>query len=160
VAEQFFREITFLETPAGTLSAADMLLQLLHLNPQVVDGPSTRGKTTVAAATIPPHLFERAKQDAADYIRTHRRLPAEVFIGAESLALEDFAATLAGTELSPGAIRRARGKLAFERFFDTDARGAFDWPIHPAGFAAPELLELARLQGWTLKPARLRPPGR
>jgi hypothetical protein len=32
----------------------------------------------------------------------------------------------------------------------------FSWPIHPAGFSAPELLELGRLQAWTLKPARLR----
>ena len=28
--------------------------------------------------------------------------------------------------------------------------------IHPDGFSAPELLELGRPQGWTLKPARLR----
>ena len=33
---------------------------------------------------------------------------------------------------------------------------AFAWPIYPDGFSAPELLELGRLQGWTLKPARLR----
>jgi len=28
--------------------------------------------------------------------------------------------------------------------------------IHPKGFAPESLLEMARLQAWTLKPARLR----
>ena len=43
-----------------------------------------------------------------------------------------------------------------EKYVSTDARGSFQWPIHPEGFSAPELLELARLQAWTLKPAKLK----
>jgi hypothetical protein len=46
--------------------------------------------------------------------------------------------------------------MDFENYFATDARKSFNWPIHPEGFAPEELLALARLQGWTLKPARLR----
>ena len=49
-----------------------------------------------------------------------------------------------------------RAKLEFENYFSTDPKGSFSWPIHPEGFSAPELLDLGRLQGWTLKPARLR----
>jgi hypothetical protein len=49
-----------------------------------------------------------------------------------------------------------RGRIAFDQYFATDPKKSFDWPIHPAGFAAPELLALGRLQGWTLKPAVLR----
>jgi hypothetical protein len=45
------------------------------------------------------------------------------------------------------------GTVAFEQYFSTDPTGSFKWPIHPEGFAPAELLELARLQGWTLKPA-------
>jgi hypothetical protein len=43
-----------------------------------------------------------------------------------------------------------------EKYVTTDARRSFEWLIHPDGFSAPELLELARLQAWTLKPARLK----
>ena len=53
--------------------------------------------------------------------------------------------------------RRALGRNRVSRRFQrAEPVKAFAWPIHPAGFSAPELLELARLQGWTLKPARLR----
>jgi hypothetical protein len=48
------------------------------------------------------------------------------------------------------------GNPEFEKYVATDAVKSFDWPIHPAGFRAPELLEMGRLQAWTLKPARLR----
>jgi hypothetical protein len=48
------------------------------------------------------------------------------------------------------------GVLKFEQYVSNDASNSFKWPIHPEGFSAPELLELARLQEWTLKPARLR----
>jgi hypothetical protein len=43
-----------------------------------------------------------------------------------------------------------------QKYISTDDSGSFSWPIHPEGFRAPELLELGRLQAWTLKPARLR----
>jgi hypothetical protein len=43
-----------------------------------------------------------------------------------------------------------------EKCVATDARAVFSWPIHPEGFSAPQLLELARLQAWTLKPAKLK----
>jgi hypothetical protein len=83
-------------------------------------------------------------------------LPGNVFIGSQTVSLEDFAATLAEHVASPGPIRVKHGKSDFENYFAKDAQKSFDWPIHPEGFAPNELLELARLQGWTLKPARLR----
>jgi hypothetical protein len=79
-----------------------------------------------------------------------------VFVGSKTLSLEDFEAPLPEHVASPGPIRVKTGKLEFEKYFSTDARKAFDWPIHPEGFAPEELLALVRLQGWTLKPARLR----
>jgi hypothetical protein len=42
------------------------------------------------------------------------------------------------------------------RLIDTDGVRSFDWVIHPEGFQAPQLLDMARLQAWTLKPAVLR----
>ena len=152
----FRRQITFLRTESGDLSAGEILLQLLGLDWRMVDGPSDRGVSTYGAETIPRGLFDRAKQDAISFITAHRRLPSEIFIGERILSLADFAATVAGEAPSPAPVTVARGQLEMERYFATDASRSFNWPIHPDGFAAPELLELARLQGWTLKPARLR----
>lgn len=150
------QHITFLESSEGDFSAADLLVSVLGLPPQIIDGPTTRGRTSYREDSIPEWLFEQAKRDTVSFINVHHRLPSEVFVGAETLSLADFAATLAGHVLSPGAIRVLHGNVEFEKYFSTDSRGSFQWPIHPKGFSAPELLELARLQGWTLKPARLR----
>jgi hypothetical protein len=156
LARHFERGITFLATDKGDLSAADILLRLLGLPAENIDGPTFRGTSTYSDQEIPAPLFESSVEDVKSFIRTNKRLPGEVFVGSQTLSLADFAATLAHKITSPGPIQFVQGKLAFERCFSTDAAGSFKWPIHPKNFAPAELLELARLQGWTLKPARLR----
>ncbi len=156
LARHFQNGITFLSTPSGDLSAADILLQLLGMPPDYVDGPTFRGATTYNQPQIPELLFEGTVEDVKSFIKTNHRLPSQIFVGSQTLSLGDFAATVAGHLLSAGPVRVARAKLLFEQYFSNDAKGAFDWPIHPIGFAPAELLELGRLQGWTLKPARLR----
>ncbi len=79
-----------------------------------------------------------------------------MFIGGETLSLPDFAATASGETNSDRPVQIFRGNVEFEKYFSMDATAAFKWPIHPKDFSAPELLELARLQGWTLKPARFK----
>jgi len=54
------------------------------------------------------------------------------------------------------AVGVRKGNPEMEKHVSTDGKGTFNWPIHPEGFSAPQLLELARLQAWTLKPARLK----
>jgi hypothetical protein len=157
VATHLTKGITFLSKGRETLSPADMLMQLVGLELGFIDGPTERAVTTLKQPAIPRAAFDTAVKDAADFIRRNKRLPNEVFVGAETLALPDFAATLAGSVLSDSAeVKVMRGDVQFEKYFATDAAKSFNWPIHPAGFAAPELLELGRLQGWTLKPARFR----
>jgi len=146
---------TFLETGEGALSAADMLLALLGMDPHYVDGPSTRAASTYRGDAIPRAAFEHAKADTVSFISANQRLPAEVWIGSATLSIGDFAATLAG-DRGEGDVTVRRANLEFEKYFSNEPAKAFDWPIHPEGFRAPELLELGRLQGWTLKPARLR----
>lgn len=157
IAEHLSRQITFLDTGEVALSPADMLVQLLGLEPQVVDGPTVAGGTTWPSNTIPAPLFETAEHDAADFVRRNHRLPNQVFLGAETLGLSDFTATLAGKILNPDPkeVRILHGRTTFEHYFSTEAQGSFNWVIHPKGFAAPELFDLGRLQGWTLKPAKL-----
>jgi len=156
LAQHFSKNITFLSLNSGDLSAADILLQLLDLPAQYVDGPLRRGATSYTAKTIPDFVFASAISDVKSFIETNHYLPSEVFVGSQTLSLADFAATLSSQVLSPGSIRIEQGHLAFEQYVSTDAHKSFSWPIHPPGFAPDELLDMARLQAWTLKPARLR----
>ena len=155
-AEHMAKKQTFLLTEQDSLSAADMMLALLGMDPQVVDGPATRIASTLHDDTIARAALERAKADVQAFIRLNQRLPAEVWIGSEKLSIGDFAATLAAYDGTSASAGVHRADLEFEKYFSSDAKGSFSWPIHPEGFSAPELLDLGRLQGWTLKPARLR----
>ncbi len=139
----------------GPYSAADQLLSLLGLEPQYVDGPVARGTSVTAGPTLSRMLFERAKQDAIGYIQAHKRLPHTIWAGSDRLSLPDFAATLAHDNGGP-EIQIHKGVTAFERHVAADTDKTYGWVIHPKGFSAPELLEQARLQAWTLKPAVLR----
>jgi hypothetical protein len=155
VAAHLSRHIVFGEVGGRMFSPAEMLTTLLEGKPRMVDGPTAVGRTTYTLGSIPAALFQRAVADAGDYIRHFNRLPNEVFVGAETLSLADFTATLAGSPAGDGNVPVARGSIEFNRYFATDPRKSFNWVIHPEGFDGGPLLELGRLQGWTLKPARL-----
>jgi len=156
IARHMAERQTFLVTDAAALSAADMLQALLGMDPVVVEGPSSRGESTDHDKEVPRAAFEHAKNQARGFIRARLRLPAEVWIGSKKLSLLDFAATLAADGGTSAAVVLRQGNPEMEKYVATDATRAFDWPIHPEGFSAPQLLELARLQAWTLKPARLK----
>lgn len=156
VARHLRERQTFLATDHGALSAADMLQVLLAIQPDMVEGPAARQESTYAAAGIPRAMFERTKSDVASFIRANRRLPSAAWLGSEKLSILDFAATLAGDSGSKASVTVLRGNPEMERYISNEAAGSFSWPIHPEGFSAPGLLELARLQAWTLKPAKLR----
>ena len=121
----------------------------------MVDGPTAPGTTTYAKPTIPVATFQRAARDAADFAARFHRLPNQVFVGAETLSLADFAATLAGSVEGGSEIKVVRGNVEFDQYFASEGRRSFNWVIHPEGFDGAPLLELGRLQGWTLKPATL-----
>ncbi len=131
-------------------SAAELLLALLAMKPQYVDGPSARTTTLAKSSTWPADLWDRTLADVRAFITQHKRLPSEVWLGSDRLSLADFAATLAA-----GDRRLRTGKLVFETHISADGKKNFDWVIHPEGFDGSSLLEMGRWQAWTLKPARI-----
>jgi len=156
-AKHFQQGVTFLETPNGHLSAAEVLVQMFGLGIDYVDGPTSRGETTYPADSIPGYLWEAAKREFADSVRKSGRLPAQLYLGPQSISLADFAATAALALLVPaGKVKLKRGDLVFEHYVSTDTEGPFRWGIHAIDFSGPHILELTRLQAWTLKPAKLR----
>ncbi len=127
-----------------------------------LDGPSRAyvpANGGRASSTFSRGDFARAVRDTASSLRTSRRMPDEVWIGAESLSPADYLATLAGFVESMGAgtaaaaVERRQGRFTADRYVAEDSARLWGWPIFPEGFHAPRIMEMARLQAWTLKPA-------
>ncbi|HWW02282.1 MAG TPA: hypothetical protein VNZ64_21450 [Candidatus Acidoferrum sp.] len=108
--------------------------------------------------------FRDATRDVLNFIQTEHRVPSRVFIGADTVAPVDFLVALASTydyynkngklPLAEGVRLGARLELLPARHIAEDTPGLFGgWIIHREGFRAPKILEVARLQAWTLKPA-------
>jgi hypothetical protein len=108
--------------------------------------------------------FRDTTLDVLGFIKTQQRVPARVFIGPDAVAPADFLYALASAYL----YHSKHGKLPMEegvslgrslslkpaRQVAQDTPELFGgWIIHKEGFRAPKILEQARLQTWTLKPA-------
>lgn len=121
--------------------------------------PSTGG---TRSSSFRWSAFAQAVRDTSEYCRTSHRLPDEVWIGAESISPADYLATLARTVEDlivsgniPTNVIRRDGRYTADRYVAEDSLDLWSWPIFPEGFHAPRIVELARLQAWTLKPAVL-----
>jgi hypothetical protein len=160
VADQF-------ELLTGTLSAIIGGSQPhFPLTSHTVFGPD-QGPPTVQTgmpAEIPWPAFRAAVLDAHNYLQTEGRVPARIFIGAQALPPADFLTGLASVFLGycqNGKLPETEGvkikhglEMLPARHVAEDTPGLFGgWVIHPAGFRAPKILEVARWQAWTLKPA-------
>jgi hypothetical protein len=78
------------------------------------------------------------------------------------MAPADYLATLAhvveeliASGKAPPAVTRYEGRFTADRYVAEDSPKLWNWVIFPEGFHAPKIIELARLQAWTLKPALL-----
>jgi hypothetical protein len=172
-------EITFRRFDEYALSAADafgLLTEALAAFVERSDLPAATAvipldgpARTYTRSTGPPSssftwtAFAQAVRDTRDYLHKAHRVPDEVWIGAESLSPADYLATLAHTleDVIAGGKRpseavRHEGRYTADRYVADDSPELWSWPIFPEGFHAPRIMELARLQAWTLKPAVMR----
>jgi hypothetical protein len=136
------------------------------LKVSALDGPARTYAASsggTRSSSVPWNTFAQAVRETHEYLRAVRRLPDEVWIGTESLSPADYLATL-GRALealvtsgrTPAVIARVEGRYTADRDVAEDSPGLWSWPIFPEGFHAPRIMELARLQAWTLKPAVMR----
>ena len=181
IARLVQKEITFHSAAGYALSAADMFALLTDataarigaddfpsaLRLQSLDGPSRTFTPSTGgrrSTTYPWTAFAGAVRDTAAYHRAHRRMPDEIWIGAENLSPSDYLATL-GTVVEamissgrfPSDVERKTGRFTSDAYVAEDSPKLWGWVIFPEGFHAPRIMELARLQAWTLKPALLVP---
>jgi hypothetical protein len=91
-----------------------------------------------------------------------RRIPNEIKIDTVYLSPADYLATLGdvflqmiapGIKKLPTQFTIRKGNFTADKYVANDDPKIFNWVIHPEGFHAPKLMELAKLQAWTLKPA-------
>ena len=126
-------------------------------------GPDANPPTDRGRMGIPWPAFRQATLDTYNFIEREHRVPARVFIGPDPVAPGDFLVALAsvydfrrmnGALPTQQEIRLSGGvEVLPERHIAKDTPGLFGgWIIHKEDFRAPKLLELARLQAWTLKP--------
>ena len=175
------KEITFQRLDGYTLSAADVFGLLTDATAGFIARSQWPPTTKISALDGPARMyipstggtrsssfrgsaFAQAVRDTSDFCRTSHRVPDEVWVGAESLSPADYLATLAGAleELAasgklPADVIRREGHYTADRYVAEDSPALWGWVIFPEGFHAPRIMELARLQAWTLKPAMFRP---
>lgn len=145
------------ETDPSVASADPLQVPSPLLGPD--SEPPAEGTITVPLAWP---AFRDATRDACDTVRTLHRVPARVFIGPDPVPPADFLFAMATTYLHynqahkfPDTVALGAGvKLLTANYVVKDSPKVFGgWIIHREGFQAPKVLEVARLQAWTLKPA-------
>jgi hypothetical protein len=129
-----------------------------------VFGPDAPPPPANPEQRLPWLPFREAVLDVRDFVQSEQGIPARVFIGSDSVPPLDFLVAMAaayeahgktgkfpeqeGVDLGKNTVLLPAGHVA------EDTPGLFGgWVIHKAGFRAPKILEVARLQAWTLKPA-------
>jgi hypothetical protein len=134
--------------------------------PVALDGPVRAYVPPVGGSRSPSFrwdAFAAAVRDTRDFMRTAHRVPDEVWVGSESLSPADYLAMLASaidttmtSGKAPSAIARREGRFTADRYVAEDSPALWGWVIFPEGFHAPDIMALARLQAWTLKPVIMR----
>jgi hypothetical protein len=128
-------------------------------------GPSNRVPVLTGQVTTDWSQFRRTAADVADALRKEGRIPTTVWLGSQAVppeayltALARVARELAEGNAPPATVEVRPARLAVGANVADDGQNLWGWIIFPRGFRAPQMMELARRQSWTLKPALLDAP--
>lgn len=177
IAQAVQIEIGFQRINDFTISAADSFSLLTEAYLSFLDdvkepaklnsiyGPARQFAPAMGGSkltTIKHTEFYESVRQVSQFCRTHGRMPDEVWIGSQSISPQDYLATLGAVienwnyaSAFFGDIRVQQGKFTADSYVAEDSTKLWSWIIFPEGFHAPKIMELARLQAWTLKPALL-----
>jgi hypothetical protein len=125
-------------------------------------GPSNPTPALGAPVQADWSQFTRTAADVADYLRRQQRVPTSVWLGSVAVppeayfnALARVTADLADGKPAPETVEVRPARLAVAAQVADDGPNLWGWIIFPRGFRAPALMDLAKRQAWTLKPALL-----
>lgn len=125
--------------------------------------PTRRPADSARDVSVSWDVFRCALPSVMWHIGRHRSVPNEVRLGDRVVAPHDYLGALARIvvrlidgESPPDEVRIEPVVCRFEDAVDeAAARGAWKSSMMPAEFSAPSMIDLAKLEAWTLKPAVL-----
>jgi hypothetical protein len=127
-------------------------------------GPTSKVTILSESVTTDWSQFSRTSVDVADFLKKQGRIPSTVWLGSVPVPPEAYLQSLARIVLDlqdgkqPKEIEVKPAQLLDAKYVaDDDPKKLWGWIIFPPGFRAPALMELAKKQAWTLKPATLHP---
>jgi hypothetical protein len=172
IAEAFGKQLSFVDLGTRIVSAAEGLSALsqfvagidngsppAEVAVEFAYGPAGRPQRFITEGTFSWNALQEAARELAAIVRTTKQLPSLVWVAGQPVRPEDFAVTLAGVVASgrySGDSPMQRGELEAKKYVADDSPGLWGWVIFPRGFNAPHMMEIAKLQAWTIKPAVLR----
>jgi hypothetical protein len=128
-------------------------------------GPSNPVPVLTEPVTTDWSQFTRTAADVADFVRKQKRVPTAVWLGSKPVPPESYLNALAKVVVDlvdgkepPMTIELRPARLAAADNVAADNPRLWGWVIFPRGFRAPAMMELAKRQAWTLKPALLGRP--
>jgi len=114
-----------------------------------------------AAFEVPWEQFARTVLDVADELEKTNQVPNVVWFGSTAVSPESYLVALAQAARAltlqgepPETVTVGPARLAAAQYVADDSPSLWGWVIFPKGFDAPQLMSLAKLQAWSLKPAR------
>jgi hypothetical protein len=174
VATTITDDVGFQQITPGYISAAELFYlvgtgiaeyakskkipQILRCRP--ILGPIRSTQTTVREGGVSLDEFLNASVSALDYMHHYGRMPSELYAGAGLIAPEDFLVTALSLlpdlviKKEPLQVEIRKGRLQSANLVNDEfAQSAWRWHMFGKEFKAPRLLELAKLQAWSIKPA-------
>jgi hypothetical protein len=123
-------------------------------------GPSTPVSGLAEPVSTDWSQFTRTAGDVDAYLRKQGRIPPTVWLGSAGVPPEAYLAALSRVVVEFCDGRQPSTIEVTPATYSVGARAADDSPriwgwLFPKGFHAPALMELARRQAWTIKPAIL-----
>jgi len=106
--------------------------------------------------------FSRTAADVSEILAGRQQIPNGVWFGSKPvtpecylLALADVTGTLIVKGLPPASVSILPAELTAGQWVAKDSASVWHWRPFPMDFHSAHLMELARLQTWTIKPAIL-----
>jgi len=170
IARKVADGVTFQERGGYALSAAEVFFLLNarmagHRQVRLTQsplGPTSRVAPLEKAVKSDMNQLHRTAADVDDYIKKHGRLPGTVWLGSTGVPPEAYLKALAKAAIptlqgleTPEEFMVEPAKLDAAKHVSGDDPKLWGWVIFPPGMKAPEMMDLAKRQAWSLKPAML-----
>ena len=174
IAGQVDSEVSFQQGDGFSLSASEVFYLINKFlagivlrkgsEPLVLErtpyGPSASSPAIAAPLKASWGQVAQAVLNVQDELEKTGQIPTAVRVGDQSIPPESFLVAIAQAAHSlieqaqaPESVTFAPARLAAADYVSVDSPDLWDWVIFPHGFHAPNLMSLAKLQAWTLKPA-------